>query len=31
MARDFEVIDADGHITEEDDQLREHMTEGPFA
>jgi len=29
MARDIEVIDADGHITEEDDQLREHM-EAPY-
>ena len=29
MARDFEVIDADGHITEEDDQMREHM-EAPY-
>lgn len=29
MARDFEVIDADGHITESEQQLREYM-EAPY-
>lgn len=29
MARDMEVIDADGHITETDEQLREYM-EAPY-
>ncbi len=30
MARSFEVIDADGHITEGDDEVREYM-EAPTA
>ena len=30
MKRDFEVIDADGHIVETDDQLREYL-EAPFC
>jgi uncharacterized protein len=29
MAREMDVIDADGHITEEDSQLKEHM-ESPY-
>ena len=30
MARDFEVIDADGHITETDDQMRKYL-EAPYC